>query len=98
MLDSTCSGYSELTLNLFGKGGGRHDGVEKLSSRTLKLSELFYKCLEHKKAILLVTYNSSVTIATSLLRSTRDFLKSSSHMFPYDQILTLSMRIRPPPP
>ena len=30
---------------------------------------------------------SSVTIATSLSGSTRDFLKLSSHIFPYDEIL-----------
>ena len=30
---------------------------------------------------------SGVTIATNLLRSTRDFLELSFHMFPYNEIL-----------
>ena len=33
---------------------------------------------------------SGVTMATSLSESTRDFLKSSSHMFPYNEILKFS--------
>ena len=43
--------------------------------------------MEHKKEFFLVPGLFGVTIATSLSGSTRDFLKLSFHMFPYNEIL-----------
>ena len=44
------------------------------------------------KHLYLIPGISSVTIATSLLRSTRDFLKLLSQMFPYDEIFKVFKR------
>ena len=43
--------------------------------------------MEHQDNYFCLPRISIVTIAKSLLRSTRDFLKSSFHMFPYDEIV-----------
>ena len=43
--------------------------------------------MEHQKKLFLVPGLSGVTIATSLSGSTREFLKLSFHMFPYNEIL-----------
>ena len=40
-----------------------------------------------KKSYFWFPWLSGVSIATSLSRSTRDFLKLSFHMFPYNEIL-----------
>ena len=43
--------------------------------------------MEHKKNYFWFPKMSGVTIATSLLRSTRDFLNLLFHMFPFNEIL-----------
>ena len=43
--------------------------------------------MEHQKSYFWFPRLSGVTIATSLSGSTRDFLKSSFNMFPYNEIL-----------
>ena len=44
----------------------------------------------HQKTYVSFPRISSVTIATSWLRSTLEFVKSLFHMFSYDQILKVS--------
>ena len=46
--------------------------------------------MEHKKGYIWFPKLSNVTIAMSLSESTRDFLKFSFHMFPYNEILKFS--------
>ena len=43
--------------------------------------------MEHQKKLFWFPKSSGVPIATGLSESTRDFLKLSFHMFPYDEIL-----------
>ena len=60
--------------------------VQTLRRRKLKLGD-FNINLWSIKSYFWLTRFSGVTIATSLSRSTRDFLKLSFHMFPYNEIL-----------
>ena len=43
--------------------------------------------MEHQKSYFWFPELPGITIATSLSGSTRDFLKLSFHMFPYNEIL-----------
>ena len=43
--------------------------------------------MQHQKSYFWFPMLSAVTIATSFSESTRDFLKLSLHMFPYNEIL-----------
>ena len=60
--------------------------AQTLRRRKLKLCNLILT-MEHQKSYFWFPRLFGVTIATSLSGSTRDFLKSSFHMFPYHKIL-----------
>ena len=60
--------------------------AQTLRRRKLKLGDFQYLSIEHRKEFLLLPRLSGVTIATSLLGSTRDFLKLLFHMFLYNEI------------
>ena len=54
----------------------------------MKVSHFKYYYMEHQKKLFFwFPMLSGVTMATSLSGSTRDFLKTSFHMFPYNEIL-----------
>ena len=89
---------SSLTIfcfTLFDMGGG-HDGPQNvfdhcahtLRRRKLKLCDFLNTDLwSIKKSYFWFPRLSGVAIATSLSGSTRDFVKLSLHMFPYNEIL-----------
>ena len=63
--------------------------AQTLRRRKLKLGEVTFNInlLSIKESYFWFPRLSGVTIATSLSGSTRDFLKLSFHMFPYNEIL-----------
>ena len=80
-------------------GGGGHDGPSKmflttvpkrLGGESLNLVTFNINLFSIIKSYFWFPRLSGVTIATSLSGGTRDFLKLSFHMFPYNEIFKVS--------
>ena len=61
--------------------------AQTLRMRKLKLGDFNINLCSSKKCYFWLNRLSGVTMATSLSGSTRDFLKLSFYMFPYNEIL-----------
>ena len=61
--------------------------AQTLRRRKLKLDDFNINLCSIKKSYFWFPRLSGVTIATSLSGGTRDFLKLSFHMFPYNEII-----------